>query len=57
MPTKSKRTYTVNTAQGNEVQVEATRAEEDESGSVIRLYDGDDLVATFRGHSSFYITK
>lgn len=55
MAARSKKTYVIHTAQGNEVEVSATEAVEDEAGSMVRLYDGDALVGSFRGYSSLYI--
>lgn len=50
----SKRIYVVATAQGNEVEVSATKMEESEDGNKITFYDGAGMVATFRGYSSVY---
>lgn len=55
MPSTAKKKFVVVTAQGKDVEVSATRAEEDETGSIVRLYDGDTLVASFRSFSSLYV--
>lgn len=51
----AKKKFLITTAQGTEVEVTATRAEEDNSGTIIRLYDGEDLVGSFRSYGSFRV--
>lgn len=51
------RNFTVVTAQGTELVVVATHVIEDESGILVRLYNGEVLVASFRGYNSFYVSE
>ena len=54
MSNTAKKKYIVITAQGTEVEVQATRAEEDDNGSRVKFYDGEDVIASFRSYSSFH---
>lgn len=56
MAAAGKKKFTVVTAQGTEVEVTATRAEEDESGTVVRFFDGDDPVGSFRSFGSYRLS-
>lgn len=55
MAASSKKTFVVSKADGKEVTVTGTSAEEDPNSSAVRIFDGDDIVASFRGYSSFYV--
>lgn len=49
------KTWIVNTAKGETVEVEAARVTEDEGGYLARFYDEDDeLVASFRSYSGLF---
>jgi hypothetical protein len=54
MANTAKQKYIIVTSQGKEAQVTATRVEEDETSSLIKFYDGDNLVGSFRSYSSFH---
>lgn len=54
MANTAKQKYIVVTAQGKDAEVTATRVVEDETGSLVKFYDGDNLVGSFRSYSSFH---
>lgn len=54
MAASSKKQWKVQPGMGEAVEVTATRMETDEAGLKITFYDGDDMVAAFRGYTSVY---
>lgn len=56
MPSTAKKKYTVVTAHGETEEVECTRIEAPD-GVTVNFYDGDDIVASFRGYTSFSLHK
>lgn len=55
MATTSKKTFVITKANGEEVEVKGTHAEEESDRAQVKVYDGDDIVASFRGYTSFYV--
>lgn len=49
----AKRKWEVLTSNGDTKQVEGTKAEINPASAEVVFYDGDDVVASFRGYQSF----
>lgn len=55
MAASSKKTFIVTKADGEEVEVSGTRTALD--NATVTIYDGDEVVASFRGYQNFYLKK
>lgn len=50
----AKNTYVIKQADGTEIEVEGTRAEQDKASTRVTIFDGDDQVGSFINTQSWH---